>query len=150
MSEEEKKAVDSLNERDAKEILKELLEFEKKEAKYQKVTSMLIFCLVLIMGIVSFMIVPVAVQTLTTANETIVQAQVALSKITEEMDTINTMVNSITATSNNMNDMVTTNSQDLTDAVKNLSSIDFDGLNKAIADLQAAVGPFAKVAHLLG
>lgn len=150
MSDEQKKAAESLDDREAKEILKELLEFEKREAKYQKVTSILIFCLVLIMGIVSFMIVPVAVQTLTTANATIVQAQEALAKITEEMDTINTMVNSITTTSNNMNNMVETNSQDLTDAVKNLTTIDFEGLNKAISDLQSAVGPFAKVAHILG
>ena len=150
MSDEERKAVDDLNDRDAKAILKELLEFEKKEAKYQKVTSILIFCLVLIMGVVSFMIVPVAVETLTTANATIVQAQEALHKITEEMDTINTMVSSITATSDNMNKMVETNSADLTDAVKNLSNIDFEGLNKAIRDLQDAVGPFANMTRMFG
>lgn len=148
MSELEKKAVDDLNEKEAKEILKELLEFEKKEAKYQKVTSILIFCLVLIMGIVSFMIVPVAVQTLTTANATIVQAQEALSSITNEMETINGMVKSITATSDNVNKMVTDNAEDLTTSVENLNSIDFEGLNKAISDLQAAVAPMAKIGRI--
>ena len=150
MSEEEKKAVDNLNEKDAKEILKELLEFEKREARYQKFTSILIFCLVVIMGIVSFMIVPVAVETLKTANTTIVMAQDALSKISAEMDNINNMVSSITATSNNVNSMVEANSQDLTNAVKDLSSINFEGLNQAINDLQAAVGPFAKMTRLFG
>ncbi len=147
MSEELKKT-DDFNDKDAKEILKELLEFEKKEAKYQKVTSILIFCLVVIMGIVSFMIVPVAVQTLTTANETIVMAQNALSKIDQEMDSINTMTKSITATSDNMNSMVIDNSEELSKAVESMSKIDFDGLNQAISDLQAAVGPFAKMTRI--
>ncbi len=150
MSEEEKKAVDNLNEKDAKEILKELLEFEKREARYQKFTSILILCLVVILGIVSFMIVPVALETLKTANTTIIMAQDALSKISAEMDNINGMVSSITATSNNVNSMVEANSQDLTNAVKDLSSINFEGLNQAISDLQAAVGPLANMSRLFG
>ena len=147
MSDENKKN-DDLNNKDATELLRELLAFEKKEARYQKVTSILIFCLVVIMGIVSFMIVPVAVQTLTTANETIVMAQEALGKITEEMDSINTMTSSITATSDNMNSMVIENSEELQKAVQSMSNIDFDGLNKAIKDLQDAVGPFAKMTRI--
>ena len=147
MSDENKKN-DELNNKDATELLRELLAFEKKEARYQKVTSILIFCLVVIMGIVSFMIVPVAVQTLTTANETIVMAQEALGKITEEMDSINTMTASITATSDNMNSMVVENSEELSKAVESMSNIDFDGLNKAIKDLEDAVGPFAKMTRI--
>ncbi len=147
MSDENKKN-DELNNKDATELLRELLAFEKKEARYQKVTSILIFCLVVIMGIVSFMIVPVAVQTLTTANETIVMAQEALGKITEEMDNINTMTASITATSDNMNSMVVENSEELSKAVESMSNIDFDGLNKAIKDLEDAVGPFAKMTRI--
>ena len=147
MSDENKKN-DELNNKDATELLRELLAFEKKEARYQKETSILIFCLVVIMGIVSFMIVPVAVQTLTTANETIVMAQEALGKITEEMDSINTMTASITATSNNMNSMVVENSEELSKAVESMSNIDFDGLNKAIKDLEDAVGPFAKMTRI--
>ncbi|MBQ7725276.1 MAG: hypothetical protein IJT63_06665 [Lachnospiraceae bacterium] len=150
MSELEKKPDEVLSDKDAKEILKELLEFEKREAKYQKVTSILIFCLVLIMGIVSFMIVPVAVQTLTTANATIIQAQEALAKITDEMENINGMVSSITETSDSVNKMVTDNAEDLTTSVQNLNSIDFEGLNKAIRDLQDAVAPMAKVGRIFG
>ncbi|MCR5023464.1 MAG: hypothetical protein K6A90_03910 [Lachnospiraceae bacterium] len=150
MSDLEKMSNDELERKEAKEILKELLEFEKREARYQKITSILIFCLVLIMGIVSFMIVPVAVQTLTTANATIVQAQEALTKITDEMESINGMVSSITETSNSVNKMVNDNAADLTTSVQNLNSIDFEGLNKAIRDLQDAVAPMAKVGRIFG
>ena len=150
MSDLEKMSNDELERKEAKEILKELLEFEKREARYQKITSILIFCLVLIMGIVSFMIVPVAVQTLTTANATIVQAQEALAKITDEMESINGMVSSITETSNSVNKMVNDNAADLTTSVQNLNSIDFEGLNKAIRDLQDAVAPMAKVGRIFG
>ncbi len=150
MSEEEKKAVGSLEDKEAKELLRELLEFEKKEARYQKFTSILICCLVLIIGAACFKIVPVAVETLKTANDTIIMGQEALSKINTEMDNINAMVASITATSNNMNTMVETNSSDLTNAVKQLSSIDFTGLNKAISDLQTSVGGLAKISRIFG
>ena len=150
MSELEKMSNDELERKETKEILKELLEFEKREARYQKITSILIFCLVLIMCIVSFMIVPVAVQTLTTANATIVQAQEALAKITDEMESINGMVSSITETSNSVNKMVNDNAADLTTSVQNLNSIDFEGLNKAIRDLQDAVAPMAKVGRIFG
>lgn len=150
MSDLEKMSNDELERKETKEILKELLEFEKREARYQKITSILIFCLVLIMGIVSFMIVPVAVQTLTTANATIVQAQEALAKITDEMESINGMVSSITETSNSVNKMVNDNAADLTTSVQNLNSIDFEGLNKAIRDLQDAVAPMAKVGRIFG
>ena len=143
-----KKAAGSLDDREVKEILLELLEFEKKEARYQKATSIFICCLVIILGIVSAMIVPVAVQTLTTANATIVMAQEALQKITEEMDSINSMVSSITSTSDNVNKMVTDNASDLTNAVQQLTNIDFEGLNKAIADLQDAVKPLANLGRI--
>ena len=42
-----------------------------------------------------------------------------------------------------MNTKLTENAQSLTDAVEKMNSIDFEGLNKAIQDLQDAVGPFA-------
>jgi len=41
--------------------------------------------------------------------------------------------------------MLTDNSQSLTDAVEKMNNIDFEGLNKAIQDLQDAVGPFANL-----
>ena len=67
------------------------------------------------------------------------------SRVNEAIKGVNTMTGSITDTSDNMNSMLTDNSQSLTDAVEKMNNIDFDGLNKAIQDLQDAVGPFASL-----
>ena len=39
--------------------------------------------------------------------------------------------------------LLDSNATEMTEAVKSISEIDFDGLNKAIKDLQDAVGPMA-------
>ncbi len=125
--------------------LKELLEWEKKEAKYAKRTSMLLGALVLIFLVVAVIIVPKAVTVLENTNEAVVTAQKSLDKIDTQLDSIQTMTDSITKTSDNMNTMVEDNAEQLTEAVKKMQSIDFEGLNQAIEDLQTAVKPMAKM-----
>ena len=49
-----------------------------------------------------------------------------------------------------MNKLVDDNGSNLAAAVKSLSEIDFEGLNKAITDLQDAVGPMASLMKKLG
>ena len=53
------------------------------------------------------------------------------------------MVSEMTTASKNLNELVNENAGPLTEAVKNMSNVDFDGLNKAITDLQDTVGPMA-------
>ena len=53
------------------------------------------------------------------------------------------MVLEMTDASKNLNQLVSDNSQALTDSVTNMSNIDFEGLNAAIKDLQDTVGPMA-------
>ncbi len=43
----------------------------------------------------------------------------------------------------NFDKLLSENSKELTESIKEISEIDFDGLNKAIKDLQDAVGPMA-------
>ena len=47
-------------------------------------------------------------------------------------------------------EFVDDNGENLAAAVKSLSEIDFEGLNKAITDLQDAVGPLASLMKKLG
>ncbi|SKB50369.1 hypothetical protein SAMN06296386_101304 [Lachnospiraceae bacterium] len=127
------------------DTLKELLEWEKKEAKYAKMTSRLLFALVLIFLVSAIIIVPKAVTVLENTNRAVVTAQDSLEKIDEQLDGIKVMTDSITQTSENMNTMVEDNAEELTEAVKKMQSIDFEGLNTAIKDLQDAVKPMAKM-----
>ena len=55
------------------------------------------------------------------------------------------MSNEVTSVSEGLNDFIIENAQTLTDAAQDISNIDFEGLNKAIQDLQDAVGPFANL-----
>ena len=120
------------------EILKELLEETRKNAKYQKRTMYALFCLFLIFLIAIIVLLPQAYSLLVTAHRTLSQAEASLNQINE-------MTASITETSKGLNSMVSQNAVPLADSMNKLSSIDFDGLNQAISDLQAAIGPLAKV-----
>lgn len=79
-----------------------------------------------------------ATGTLESANQAIDTANTAL-------DSLTTMSQDVTAVSTDMKNLIADNSATLTSAAKDISEIDFEGLNHAIRDLQDAVGPFAKL-----
>lgn len=131
------------NNEEMEELLRKLLETNKKEVRYARLAAFFMMALFLVFLAAAVILVPKVVETLSYANNTIVSAGQILEEADETIKNINTMSSSITQTSDNMNGMLTENAQELTKAVENMNSIDFDGLNKAIKDLQDAVGPFA-------
>ena len=72
------------------------------------------------------------------------------TKAETSIESIDKMTDSILKASENMNKLVDDNGENLAAAVKSLSEIDFEGLNKAISDLQDAVGPMAAFMKKLG
>ena len=68
--------------------------------------------------------------------DTAIKAQASLVKVDE-------MTEGLNEASKNLNKLVDENAEIMTDAVKSISEIDFEGLNQAITDLQGAVGPLA-------
>ena len=125
------------------ELLKELLEETRKNAKYQKRTNQILLGLFLIFLITAIVILPQLLSILASAHHIVAQAESSLEQI-------NTMTASITETSRNLNTMVSQNAAPLADSMNKLSSVNFDGLNDAIEDLQAAVGPFANMMRAFG
>ena len=75
------------------------------------------------------------------ANETLESANNAL-------DDVDMMAKSIIDTSDSLKEFITENGEAMTGAVQSIEDIDFEGLNKAIQDLQDAVGPFAKTMRM--
>ena len=126
-----------------RDILEELLKSEKKEVRYARIAAFFTFGLFVILLVVAIIIVPKVVSTLNNINDTVTSAYQTIEGLDEVMDNINSMSTSIEKTSENMNDMITDNATELTGAVEKLGSIDYEGLNQAITDLQDAVGPFA-------
>ena len=118
------------------EILKELLETSRKNAKYQKRTMLILFGIFLIVLVSTIIVLPQVLLLLSSAHGMMVKAEVSLEQINE-------MTASITETSKGLNQMVSQNAVPLADSMNKLQKVDFEGLNQAISDLQAAVGPFA-------
>ena len=125
------------------ELLKQILEADKKEVKYAKRAAFFMMGLFLVFLVAAIIIVPKVVETLSHVNTAVISAGETMKGADEALENINKMSESITVTSEQMNTMLTDNAQSLTDAVEKMNSIDFEGLNGAIQDLQDAVGPFA-------
>ncbi|MCR5748395.1 MAG: hypothetical protein K6G03_11865 [Lachnospiraceae bacterium] len=142
-NEETKNETMQQNGESVEELLKQILEADKNEVKYAKRAAFFMMGLVIILLVAALIIVPKVVQTLAHVDEAVISASQILEEADETIKNINTMSTSITETSDKMNSMLTDNSESLNEAVAKMNSIDFEGLNKAIQDLQDAVGPFA-------
>ncbi len=128
---------------DEAELLRKILESTEKETKYAKRAARFTIGIFLVLFIAMMILIPRVVITLKNVDDAVVSANATVAKANTAIDDIQTMSSSITDTSANMNSVLTDNADDITDAVKKLSSIDFDGLNKAIQDLEDTVGPMA-------
>ena len=118
------------------DILTEIRDMTKRELIWQRVSSSALLVLVLALIIIGVNVIPKAVVAIQNVSEV---AQVAIDSLHE----IDVMVSDVTNTSQNVNKVIEDNAVPLSDAVNNMSNVDFDGLNKAIADLQDTVGPMA-------
>lgn len=119
-------------------LLAEMRDLSKKRLFFQRIATCCLAGVFLTVFTACLIVVPKAMTTLTNINNVAVKAGSSL-------DDIDTMTEDITTATNNLNELVSNNSVKLTDAVTSLSQIDFEGLNKAITDLQTAVGPMANL-----
>ena len=119
-------------------LLVEMRDLSKKRLFFQRIATCCLAGVFLTVFTACLIVVPKAMTTLTNINNAAVKAGSSL-------DDIDTMTEDITTATNNLNELVSNNSVKLTDAVTSLSQIDFEGLNKAITDLQTAVGPMANL-----
>ncbi|WP_026513069.1 hypothetical protein [Butyrivibrio sp. LB2008] len=119
-------------------LLAEMRDLSKKRLFFQRIATCCLAGVFLTVFTACLIVVPKAMTTLTNINNAAVKAGSSL-------DDIDTMTEDITTATNNLNELVSNNSVKLTDAVTSLSQIDFEGLNKAITDLQTAVGPMANL-----
>ena len=114
----------------------EMLKVDKKHLFWQRISAFAVLAMFLTVFVAALMLIPQMITTLNTVNRVAVEVENAI-------EDVNTMVDEMTIASTNLNKLVDDNAQGLTDAVTNLSNVDFEGLNKAIQDLQDAIGPMA-------
>ena len=114
----------------------EMLKVDKKHLFWQRLSALAVVATFLVVLIVALILVPQVELTLSNINQVANDAQEAIGNV-------DTMVLEMTDASKNLNQLVGDNSEALTKAVADMSNIDFEGLNKAIQDLQDTVGPMA-------
>ena len=117
-------------------LLQEIRELTKKQVRWQRLSSLCMAGIFVVVAVAVFIMVPKALDTLANLNATVDQAQASLKEI-------DTMVAEMTDASASLNELVDNNEKSLTDAIEKMAGVDYDGLNKAITDLQDAVGPMA-------
>ena len=89
------------------------------------------------------LIVPRVMVTIHQFNDLMTEAVTVIDNANSTLQSFDEMSTEITSAAEGINGLVEDNSEVLTESVNKMNSIDFEGLNKAIADLQAVVEPMA-------
>ena len=114
----------------------EMLKVDKKHLFWQRLSALAVVATFLVVLVVAMILVPQVTTTLGNINK-------VAGDVEDALVDVDTMVLEMTDASKNLNQLVEDNSEALTEAVTNMSNIDFDGLNTAIKDLQDTVRPMA-------
>ncbi|MCR5402394.1 MAG: hypothetical protein K6E91_01050 [Butyrivibrio sp.] len=109
---------------------------ERKILFWQRISAFGIMGVCTVALVTAIILVPQISETLTQVNEATDQVETAV-------EGINSMTAELKDASANVNKLLRENSEAMAGAVKKVSEIDYEGLNKAISDLQSAVGPLA-------
>lgn len=114
----------------------EMLKVDKKHLFWQRLSALAVVATFLVVLVVAMILVPQVMATLDNINRVAKDAESAVANV-------DTMVLEMTDASKNLNQLVGDNSEALNEAITNMANVDYDGLNKAIKDLQDTVGPMA-------
>ena len=125
------------------DTLTELRDLTKKKYILQVISTAFIGGMFVVVLIAVLAIVPRVSATLSHVNDVAVRAEGALAKAEESLAKVDTMAESMEQASDGLNKLVEENGESLASAIKSMTEVDYEGLNKAITDLQNAVGPMA-------
>ncbi len=117
-------------------LLTEIRELTRKQVRWQRFSSLCMFAILVVVAVAVFTLMPQAIATLSNINATVDRAN-------ESLVEVDAMVAEMTSASKNLNELVDNNEKSLTEAIDKMSNVDYDGLNKAIQDLQGAVSPLS-------
>lgn len=120
----------------SEEFQEKILKLEKKQLFYHRISAVCFAGFLLLSIVTVCILVPKITTTLENINS-------VTQKVETSLGNIDDMATGITDATANLNKLVNDNATELTDAVEKLSQIDYEGLNKAIHDLEDTVGPFA-------
>lgn len=116
-----------LNQMDNRELLAELVRYQKKEVNHARLSTVVGVLLIAVLLVTLLVVLPRAV--------------ILLDHMEQSLQEIDTFVEG-------SNRVVSENSDGVAEALSKLNGVDFDALNQAIRDLSDAVHPLADFARL--
>ncbi len=122
-----------MNQTDVVELLKDMKGQNNKKLFYLRLLTA-IFAVICI-AIVS--VIPSVISTLDTTKATMAHLNDTITTMDDTITTMDETLDAITA-------MADTGTTGITEALEKIESIDFEGLNSAIGDLETVVEPMAK------
>lgn len=126
------------------EIMEVMYKTARKQVNYARISTLAGVVIAVTMIAAALIVVPKTCKLIGQANETLTEASEAISDAKEAIDSIKTMSTGITEVGEKLDTFVENNSTSMETVVNNMESIDFEGLNSAIADLENVVEPLAK------
>ena len=129
--------------KDIELMLQTLVKTNKKQVRWARTAGIFMILLFVVIGGALFILIPQITHTLSNINAAVQQANDILVQAEDSLKDINDMSASLTTTSDQLSTMISQNSEALASSISQIESIDFEGLNAAIADLETTVGPLA-------
>lgn len=126
------------------ELLRKIADHSRKQLMYARITAVTTFLMTAAIVVCMVVLVPPVIGTVNQANEVMAQASVTIELADQAIESVTQMSESITNMSNNMDILISDNAETVSQAMKKMEAIDFEGLNKAIKDLGDVVEPFAR------
>ena len=125
------------------DYLKKLYENSKKDHVLKLITTISVVGMFVVVLIAAITLVPPAKRTINEIESVAQKAGDTVEKANGTIAEISDMATKLQESAEDLSGLVDDNSQTLTDSLKKISEIDFEGLNKGIKDLQDTVGPLA-------
>ncbi len=129
------------------DVLKQILVYQKKEARNSKILSIATICVAAALLISLAIVVPKVFRFIGQLEETVMEVDNLLVDVKSITKDVNDLADNVNSLVDNTNNMVTDNMGAITDIVQSLNEIDFDTLNKAITDLSDVVEPLGNFAR---
>ena len=120
------------------DLLTELVKLEKKTARRTGIVAVSMAAIALVFVVSAVIVVPQVMSTLTAAETTLENANDLMSGVNDSLDGMNKMIS-------NVDTVLTDNTAAMEEAITKIGSIDVEGLNESIDDLNKAVEKMSKL-----
>ena len=127
------------------DLQSELLRYQKKTAKRTTAVAVALGVIALIFAVSAALIVPEVINTLTAVQNSLEEVSTLAGKAEDTLENLNTSLVGMNKMIDNVDTVLTDNTDAMSEAVNKISNIDIDSLNESIQDLNSAVDSMGKL-----